>query len=166
MNEWNGIGRITHDLELKEVGDGLKVVNFQLAVDDRFDPDHTDFLRCVAWNRTAEVMAQYLGKGSLVSITGRIKTGRYEDEDGKTVYTTDIIVRNLGMIESKNMRERREQRENANNDQFGGYDNQFGGQSHAPTPPPAPSPQPNEPSIPDLNDELPELDITSDDLPF
>lgn len=163
MNEWNGIGRLTHDLELREVGDGLKVVNFQLAVDDPFDDEHTDFFRCVAWNKTAEIMATYLGKGSLISISGRLKSGRYEDENGKMVYTTDIVVRQMGMLETKRMREAREKNTQTSNQQ--GYGS-FGTTPTQTPPTPAQNTPTSQPSHNAFDDEMPELDITSDDLPF
>lgn len=89
------MGRLTKDVELRKAGDH-KVTNFTVAVDRNFvDEDgerQADFIRCVAWNGTAEFIEKYFRKGSMIALTGWIQTGSYEDEDGKTVFTTDIVV--------------------------------------------------------------------------
>lgn len=89
------MGRLTKDIELRKAGDH-KVTNFTIAVDRNFvDEDgerQADFIRCVAWNGTAEFIERYFRKGSMIALTGWIQTGSYEDEDGKTVFTTDIVV--------------------------------------------------------------------------
>lgn len=89
------MGRLTKDIELRKAGDH-KVANFTVAVDRNFvDEDgerQADFIRCVAWNGTAEFIEKYFRKGSMIALTGWIQTGSYEDEDGKTVFTTDIVV--------------------------------------------------------------------------
>lgn len=89
MNSVNLVGRITKDLELKQAGE-TSVTSFSLAV-NRAKKGEADFINCKAFGKTAETMAQYLGKGKPVAITGRIQTGKY-DKDGKTIYTTDVIV--------------------------------------------------------------------------
>lgn len=105
MNFFGGIGRITKDIEVRKTGTGKSVVNFTLAVNRKYDKDKADFITCIAWDKTADFMSAYLGKGSLVSIEGRIQTGSYEDVGGKTVYTTDVVVDNLQALESKAQRE-------------------------------------------------------------
>lgn len=89
------MGRLTKDIELRKAGDH-KVANFTVAVDRNFvDEDgerQADFIRCVAWNGTAEFIEKYFHKGSMIALTGWIQTGSYEDEDGKTVFTTDVVV--------------------------------------------------------------------------
>lgn len=89
------MGRLTKDIELRKAGDH-NVANFTVAVDRNFvDEDgerQADFIRCVAWNGTAEFIEKYFRKGSMIALTGWIQTGSYEDEDGKTVFTTDIVV--------------------------------------------------------------------------
>lgn len=97
-------GRITKDLEIRKTGSGKSVLNFTLAVNRAFksqgQPD-ADFITMIAWDKTADTMAQYLNKGSLIGVEGRLQTGSYEDKDGKTVYTTDIVVNNFTFLESK-----------------------------------------------------------------
>lgn len=90
------MGRLTKDIELLRKAGDRKVTNFTVAVDRNFvDEDgerQADFIRCVAWNGTAEFIEKYFRKGSMIALTGWIQTGSYEDEDGKTVFTTDIVV--------------------------------------------------------------------------
>ena len=90
MNNVTLLGRITKELELKVYGE-TKVVNFSLAVNRKFKKNEADFIMCKAFNKTAEIMSQYLNKGSQIAVEGRIQTGSYEKE-GKRVYTTDVIV--------------------------------------------------------------------------
>lgn len=105
MNTVNLVGRLTKDVEIRKTGTGKSVTNFKVAVNRKFDKDKADFITCIAWDKTADFMSAYLGKGALVSIEGRIQTGSYEDVGGKTVYTTDVIVDNLQALESKAQRE-------------------------------------------------------------
>ena len=105
MNVFSGVGRIVRDIELRKTGTGKSVVNFTLAINRKYDRDQTDFISCISWDKTADFMSAYLGKGALVSIEGRIQTGSYEDVGGKTVYTTDVVVDNLQALESKAQRE-------------------------------------------------------------
>ena len=94
MNTVNLIGRLTKDPEEATIkskdGDLLKV-SFTLAVDR--NKDEADFIRCYAFGKTAETIADYTGKGVRIGVTGHIRTGSYEDkETKKTVFTTDVIV--------------------------------------------------------------------------
>lgn len=91
MNSVNLIGRLTDTPAIYEAKDKNKVANFFLAV-ARIGSDEADFIRCVAFGKTADFIEEYFDKGSRVGITGRIQTGRYENKDGETVYTTDVIV--------------------------------------------------------------------------
>lgn len=103
MNKTLLTGRITKDIELKKTQSATAYARFTLAVNRRLkqegQPD-ADFISCVAWKKTAEVMYQHLRKGSHIAIEGRIQTGSY-DKDGQRVYTTDVIVENFEFLESK-----------------------------------------------------------------
>lgn len=92
MNNVSLIGRLTADPEIRQAKE-TKVCNFTIAV-DRGDKDRTaDFIRCVAFGKTAEFIDDYFDKGTRIGISGRIQTGSYEDKEDKiTRYTTDIIV--------------------------------------------------------------------------
>ncbi len=77
------VGRLTKDPELRRTQSGTSVVSYTIAVNRRSaqpgQPD-ADFINCVAWNKTAELMAQYLHKGSLIGVEGRIQTRNYENQ--------------------------------------------------------------------------------------
>ena len=101
MNTVNLTGRLTKDLEPRMTGGDLMVLGFTLAVNRRKKDDPADFITCKAFGKTAEIMSQYLGKGSLIGVTGRIQTGKYDNKEGRTIYTTDVIVDNFDFLESR-----------------------------------------------------------------
>lgn len=103
MNSAILTGRITKDLELRQTQGGTAVLNFGLAVDRRFKKDGeqtADFINIVCWGKTAELVAQYMSKGSKIGVIGRIQTGSYEKE-GQKVYTTDVIAEQVEFLDSK-----------------------------------------------------------------
>ena len=102
MNSTNLIGRLTKDLEIRYTGNGKAVVNFTVAVDRPFSRDKTDFIECVAWEKTAENMSQYLKKGSQVGVTGYITTRNYENKQGQKVYVTEVLADRVQFLDSKN----------------------------------------------------------------
>ena len=103
MNKVVLIGRLTRDLELRKTAAGTSFVRFTIAVDRRVaqgQEKQADFIGCVAWNRTAELMTQYLHKGSLIALEGRIRTGSY-DKEGQRVYTTEVVAVSVQFLEPK-----------------------------------------------------------------
>jgi len=101
MNKTILLGRLCGDPELKfAAGAGTAITKFTLAVDG-FKKGDTDFIHCIAFNKTAETIANYLVKGSQMALEGHIKTGSYDDKDGKKVYTTDVIVDRFDFCGSK-----------------------------------------------------------------
>ncbi len=98
-------GRLTRDPELNYTGNGIAVVNFRLAVNRSFKNANgereADFINCQAWRKTAEIISENLNKGSLIGVEGRIQTRNYQDNDGKTIYITEVVVDNLTFLESK-----------------------------------------------------------------
>jgi single-strand DNA-binding protein len=98
MNTFIGIGRITRDHEIKSTDKGIQVVAFSLAITR--DKENTDFLNCVAFGKTAELLSTYTGKGSQIAVEGWVKTRSYE-KDGKKVYTTEIIANRVQFLDSK-----------------------------------------------------------------
>ena len=100
------IGRTTRDVDFRRTSSGTPVATFTLALDNRFvlkdGKPTTDFINCVAWNRTAETMDKYVKKGALIAIEGRIQTRNYENKDGNRVYVTEIVCENMRMLETKN----------------------------------------------------------------
>lgn len=89
MNQVNLLGNICQDLEVKETSTGKKTLKFSIAI--RRTKEESDFINCTAWNKTAEMIAQYFKKGDSIAITGNIKTGTYE-KDGVKKYSTDIWI--------------------------------------------------------------------------
>lgn len=117
MNKWVGIGRLTRDPELNfAAGTGTAVARFTLAVTRPFKKDETDFINCIAFNKRAEAIAQYLTKGRQLAVTGSIRTGSYDAKDGTKRYTTDIVVDSFEFIGQGN-----------NNNQGNTPQNNFGG---------------------------------------
>lgn len=90
MNSVNLIGRLTRDIDLK--GGNTSVAKFTIAVTRPFKKDESDFINCVAFGKTAETMATYCSKGTMVGVSGRIQTGSYTNKEGNKVYTTDVVV--------------------------------------------------------------------------
>ena len=112
MNSWTGIGRLVRDIEIKTTATGMAISSFTLAVDKGLSKDKkqeleamgkptADFIRCLAFGKTAEILSQYVGKGNRLAIEGRIQTGSYENQEGQRVYTTDIVVDKFSFIDFK-----------------------------------------------------------------
>lgn len=99
------VGRITKDLELKYSQSGVAICRFNLAVNRTFKngsgETEADFPSIVTFRKTAENAANFLRKGSLVGIDGKIQTGSYE-KDGVRVYTTEIIADSVQFLEPRN----------------------------------------------------------------
>lgn len=91
MNRVYLIGRITAKPELNYTASNMAVTKFTIAV-DRGKDKGADFIRVTAFDRQAENICRYMDKGRMIAIEGRIQTGSYKGKDGKTVYTTDVIV--------------------------------------------------------------------------
>lgn len=145
------VGRITTDPVVRMTQTGKTVTSFTLAVDRKIKKEGeatADFIRCTAWERTAEFIRQYVIKGTLLGIEGRIQTGSYDDDNGKKVYTTDIICNSVQALSKVDKKETDSGRYTDDGDV-----------------------RPNDPE-PGLGgkhdgfDTGPLLDIASDDLPF
>ena len=98
------IGRIATDLELKQTANGKSYLGFTLAVNRPKKEDGTqeaDFIRCKTFGKTAELVNQYQHKGNRLGVVGTIQTGSYQNQDGQTIYTTDVLVNRIEFLESK-----------------------------------------------------------------
>lgn len=102
LNNWTGEGRITDNLQLSKTTDGVSVLRFSIAIDKRNakklkeqNKPSTNFIRCLAWRETAEMIAQYFSKGSPIGITGSIETSNYTDRNGNNRSVTEIAVNNV-----------------------------------------------------------------------
>ncbi|QUG43670.1 single-stranded DNA-binding protein [Psychrobacillus sp. INOP01] len=160
------VGRLTKDPELRYTPSGVAMARFTLAVNRTFSNQQgereADFINCVVWRKQAENTANYLKKGSLAGVEGRIQTGSYEGQDGKRVYTTDVVADSVQFLEPRNGSGERNQ---------GGQSSGGNGQQQFSTP----SYQQNQPmnqqnytrvdEDPFSNSSGP-IEVSDDDLPF
>jgi single-strand DNA-binding protein len=141
------IGRLTKAVDVRYTQGGAAVGNFTLAVNRNFKnaagEREADFISCVIWKKSAENLANFTHKGSLVSVRGRINTRHY-DKDGSRVYVTEVVVDEFSLLEPRDASPETPQ-----------------------APPPADAPQPapaQESSDPLAAGQT--IDISDDDLPF
>lgn len=143
------IGRLTRDPELRYTPAGVAVTQFTLAVDRPFvnqqKEREADFIPIVTWRQLAETCANYLRKGRLTAVEGRIQVRNYDNNEGRRVYVTEVVADNVRFLESASSAGQREEgsgfSQNRNNDS---------GRSH---------------TDPFVDDGRP-IDISEDDLPF
>ena len=96
MNQVNIIGNLTKDTELSYSSTGTAILKNSVAV--RRDKDNSDFINITAFGKTSELIANNFSKGHQIGINGRIQTGSYRNGEGKTVYTTEVIVNSITFI--------------------------------------------------------------------
>ena len=108
MNKVFLVGRLTRDPELRYTSSNLATMRCAIAVDRQFaregEERGADFINIVAFGNRAETMSKYLTKGSQIAVDGRIQTGSYDGQDGKKVYTTDVVVENFQFLDTKGSR--------------------------------------------------------------
>ena len=161
------VGRLTKDPDLRYTSSGTAVATFTLAVNRNFSSQNgekeTDFINCVIWRKSAEILANYAKKGSLIGVTGRIQTRNYENQQGQRVYVTEVVADNFQLLESRNVNEQRRSSTgedfSQNQPSFGNSNNQ--NQSNQKT-----TGMPNFDR--DTSDPFggSSIDISDDDLPF
>lgn len=104
MNKAILIGRLTADPELRHTQNQKPVATYRLAVDRPFKTEgqpEADFITCVAWNKNAEFASKYLTKGTKIAIEGSIRTRTYDDNEGKKVFVTEVVVDRHEFCEAK-----------------------------------------------------------------
>lgn len=105
MNSANLVGRLTRDPEMRTTDSGISIASFSIAVNRQFknkDGEYeADFINCVAFKHTADFIQKYFSKGQFIGITGRIQTRKWQDNDGKTRYATEVIVENATFTSGK-----------------------------------------------------------------
>lgn len=105
INRTTLTGRLTRNVDLRYTQSGVAVGSFTLAVDRRFTNANgqrdADFINCVIWRKSAENFANFVHKGSLVGIDGRIQTRNYENQQGQRVYVTEVVVENFALLEPR-----------------------------------------------------------------
>ena len=153
------VGRLTKDPDLRYTASGTAVATFTLAVNRNFTNQsgnrEADFINCVIWRKSAETLANYARKGTLLGVTGRIQTRSYDNQQGQRVYVTEVVADNFQLLESRSASENRQQ-----SGGFGGNNNsnQTSQSSN---------------SMPDFDRDTSDpfgssstIDISDDDLPF
>lgn len=144
------VGRMTKDPELKYTQSGVAVCRFTLAVNRPFSNQQgqreADFVNCVTWRKQAENTANYLRKGSLAGVEGRIQTSNFEGKDGNRVFMTEIVADSIQFLEPRSAR---------SNSQENNYQSSQPEQKQSY----------NHQSDPFNNDGAP-LEVSDDDLPF
>lgn len=132
MNRVSLVGRLTNKPELRYTSGNLPFTRFSVAVNRTYSNQQgqkeTDFINIVAWRKQAENICNYLDKGSLVSVDGRIQTGSYE-KDGEKRYTFEVLADSVQFLESKSQSQSRNQGNFASNN-ASPYDYQDNGRSN------------------------------------
>ncbi|MDU7212990.1 single-stranded DNA-binding protein [Clostridium sp.] len=124
MNKVVLIGRMVADPELRfAAGSGMAISRFRVAVNRRKKEDGADFINCVSFGKTAETIAQYFTKGRQIAVTGNIRTGSYDAQDGTKRYTTDVAVESFEFVGSNGQASNQGSN---NTDAFSGF-SEFGG---------------------------------------
>ena len=124
MNKAILIGRLTAKPELKYTTSNIAVTSFNLAVDRPPREDgkkEADFIEIRVWRKQAENVANYLDKGSLVAIEGRIQTEKFTTKDGENRYKTLVIAERVMFLNSKKKEETKEELKNNDNDPFADF---------------------------------------------
>jgi single-strand DNA-binding protein len=139
------VGRLTKDPELKYTPNGVPVASFTLAVNRSFTNQagerEADFINCQVWRKPAENVANYLKKGSLAGVDGRIQTRNFEGQDGRRVFMTEVVAESVQFLEPKSNQSGNQGQSQNNNQQQRQNEDPF------------------------KNDGQP-IDISDDDLPF
>lgn len=155
------VGRLTRDPELRVSQSNVSVTNFNLAVNRSFTSkdgeQQADFINIVTFRKTAENVNQYLSKGSLCGIDGRIQTRNYENKEGQRVYVTEVVADSVQFLEPKNTNKQ----QSNNNHSSQNYGPKPGGESRGRATQQNKAVEEN----PFSNADGP-VDINDDDLPF
>lgn len=97
-------GRVTKDIELKVTPTGKSVCSFSLAVERKFVQNGekvTDFINCQLWGKSAETLEKYVKKGMMIGVEGRLQTRKYTNQQGQTVYVTEVVAESFTFLEKK-----------------------------------------------------------------
>lgn len=160
------VGNLTRDIELKYLQSGTAIGSTAIATSRKFkgsdgsQKDEVCFVDISAFGRTAEVMNQYLKKGSKVLVDGRLKLDQWQDQNGNKRSKHSVIIESMQMLDSKG--------DNSNNNSYNSYNsappqqqqqnNSYNQQQSAPAN--TPRVQEQQPS------SIPEIDIDDDEIPF
>lgn len=102
INKWIGTGRLGKDIEVMQTQSGIAVTSFSIACERMKKQGQqqadTDWIDCQAWRHTAEFLGKYVHKGDKLAIEGHLQKESYQDKDGKTVYSTKVVVDNVEIL--------------------------------------------------------------------
>lgn len=119
INNVSLTGRLTKAPELRVSQSNVEICNFTLAINRNFTDKNgerkADFINCIAFKKQAELIKQYVFKGHLFGVEGRLQSRSYDDKDGKRVFVTEVVVGNIHFLEPKN------NNQNNNNQQSNNY---------------------------------------------
>lgn len=159
------VGRLTRDPELRYTPNGIAVSSFTLAANRPFTNQHgereADFINIVVWRRQAENVANYLRKGSLTGVDGRLQSRSYENNQGQRVFVTEVVADNVQFLEPRSATQSRET--------FSDFDGQQGRGFQSPNERQTPEPAEKKDSFQDddpFSNDGQTIDISDDDLPF
>ncbi len=133
VNKFIGIGRLGKDPEIRYTPGGDAVASFSIAISETWkdktsgeQQERTEWVQCVAWRRLAEVIGEYLNKGSKIYVEGKLQTRKWQDQQGQDRYTTEVIVSEMQMLDSKpsggSSNQQQQSREPQTYDQSGGFE--------------------------------------------
>jgi single-strand DNA-binding protein len=108
MNKVLLVGRLTRDPELRTLPSGKHVANFTIATNEYRGTgaeERTEYHAIVAWDRLAEICGQFLGKGQLVDLEGRLQTRQWDDDAGKRHWKTEVVTNSLEMLSGRGKKE-------------------------------------------------------------
>jgi single-strand DNA-binding protein len=108
MNKVMLVGRLTRDPELRTLPSGKPVATFTIATNEYRGAgaqERTEYHACVAWDRLAEICGQFLGKGQLVDVEGRLQTRQWDDDAGKRHWKTEVVANSLEMLSGRGKKE-------------------------------------------------------------
>jgi len=158
------VGRLTRDPDLRYTPNGVAVANFTVAANRPFrnqqGEQEADFINCVTWRKQAENLANYMKKGSLIGVDGRIQTRSYEGQDGKMVYVTEVLAESIQFLEPRGS----SQAQPSGSANYG-QENSFQHQAQS-QPSPSQASRPVEQSGSPFEKDGEKIDISDDDLPF
>src|SRR5690625_1783146 len=170
MNRVVLVGRLTRDPDLRYTPNGVAVATFTVAVNRPFKnqqgEQEADFINCVAWRKQAENLANYMRKGSLVGVDGRVQTRSYDNQEGRRVYVTEILAESVYFLESRgSSQQRSDMGSYAQNDSYQHQQSTpFQAQTNQPFD--QQSAQQQQQERPSIENDGEPIEISDDDLPF
>ena len=129
INNVTLVGRLVAPPDLQKTPNNVSSLQGTLAVNRNFKNENgdreADFIQFQAWRGTADIIAQYCSKGSLIGLTGRIQTRSYDNQKGQRVYVTEVVAESVALLESRNSQQSQGRGQNQANNAYTGNNNPF-----------------------------------------